>query len=74
MKIHGIIALSLCVLSTAGTAPAQNETFTQVGSFQCAVTVGVPTPWTCPNVTFPREFGAAPDVILSIQMRISRRT
>jgi hypothetical protein len=69
LRFSTFIAFMLCV-SGVVVAHADNDTFTQVGSFQIQMTSNgaqVPTfNWQGPSVvTFPLEFGSSPQVILS---------
>ena len=77
MKIAMAAIVAFALVTRAQTAYADEATFAQVGSVQVgSVRAGslqvpnfnweVPTfAWQCADVTFPQEFGAKPNVIVS---------
>jgi hypothetical protein len=63
MVITRSIMISLVFAAAAAPAFADNDTFTQVGIVSCPHTGNYVV---CKSVTFPKPFGGAPTVILSI--------
>jgi hypothetical protein len=64
----------LCALATSSIAHADNDTFTQIGSFQIQPVLQGVGPsnihqwnWPVPGfVSFPQEFGSVPNVVVSV--------
>jgi hypothetical protein len=69
MNRTGVAIISLALALLSQSARAEVDTFTQVGSFRCQPIRERPDSspsWKCPdNISFPEEFGAAPNVIVS---------
>jgi hypothetical protein len=66
MTATPIAIVVLWLLFFTPPAFANDDTFTQIGTFKCAAPSG-PTPakFSCDHVTFPSEFGSTPSVILT---------
>ena len=61
----GCVIIIICVVLSVliEGADAQNDTFTQNGSWSCQYPIVVPpSQYTCPTVLFPKAFGIAPNV------------
>lgn len=68
MALRSVAVICFTTVGLALIAKADDETFTQIGSFQCQYVPGnapFAMVWKCPDVTFPKPFGASPNVIVS---------
>jgi hypothetical protein len=61
MKRSAILSLVVSLLSMPGFA---DETYTQLGTWECQVT-GRPGPFLCPTVAFPTPFATVSAIIVS---------
>lgn len=58
-----ILALIALMTGFNSPTPAQEATFTQIGTWECSV-AGRPAKFVCPTVTFPEAFATITGVIL----------
>jgi hypothetical protein len=65
MKVTRIAIMAHVLALLSQTVYAQNDTFTQVGTWSCVVPSTASLPFACPRVNFPTEFGGTPDVVIT---------